>query len=130
MDWSPELWIACHDNDEQNERLAIHVWEDNGLDVPETFLKDLLEYLGKLQCPHHISYLMNQYYQGHDNAYVRSSAAAAIAEGVEQWPQNIEITLATLKDYYRDKVCHVNLCSRSNCISTTLLPGQSSCPRV
>ncbi|KAF8959922.1 armadillo-type protein [Flammula alnicola] len=85
LDWSPELWIACHDDDEQNARLAVHVWEDNGLDVPDTFLQDLFVYLG------------------HDNAYVRSSTAAAIAEAVEQWPQTIQSTLSTLQDYYRDK---------------------------
>lgn len=45
-DWSPELWIACHDEDEQNARLANHLWEDNGLDVAETFLRDLLHYFG------------------------------------------------------------------------------------
>jgi len=50
MDWSPELWVACHDDDEQNARLARHLWEDNGLDVPETFLDDLLTFLG-LQSP-------------------------------------------------------------------------------
>ena len=46
MDWSAELWVACHDDDEQNARLAHHLWEDNGLDVPETFLIDLLPFLG------------------------------------------------------------------------------------
>jgi hypothetical protein len=46
MDWSAELWVACHDEDEQNARLAHHLWEDNGLDVPETFLDDLLPFLG------------------------------------------------------------------------------------
>lgn len=46
LDWSLELLIACHDEDEQNARLARHVWEDNGLDVPESFLDHLLEYLG------------------------------------------------------------------------------------
>ena len=46
LDWSPDLWIACHDEDEQNTRLAIHLWEDNVLDVPEGFLQDLLPYLG------------------------------------------------------------------------------------
>ena len=46
MDWSAELWVACHDDDEQNARLARHLWEDNGLDVPETFLDDLLTFLG------------------------------------------------------------------------------------
>ena len=46
LDWSPELWIACHDDDEQNARLARHAWEDNGLDVPEKFLDSLLDFLG------------------------------------------------------------------------------------
>jgi hypothetical protein len=46
LDWSPQLWIACHDDDEQNARLANHVWEDNGLDVPENFLDKLMNYLG------------------------------------------------------------------------------------
>ncbi|KAF5363220.1 hypothetical protein D9758_008404 [Tetrapyrgos nigripes] len=85
FDWSPALWIACHDDDEQNARLARHVWEDNGLDVPQTFMGQLLEYLG------------------HENAYVRASTAAAIAEAAEYWPQNIKDTLSILQDYYRDK---------------------------
>ncbi|KAG1893588.1 uncharacterized protein F5891DRAFT_985734 [Suillus fuscotomentosus] len=38
LDWSPQLWIACHNDDKQNARLANHAWEDNGLDVPEDFL--------------------------------------------------------------------------------------------
>ena len=46
MDWSPELWVACHDDDDQNARLARHLWEDNGLDVSETFIDDLLTFLG------------------------------------------------------------------------------------
>ncbi|KAF8057458.1 armadillo-type protein [Lyophyllum atratum] len=85
LDWSPELLIACHDEDEQNARLARHLWEDNGLDVPEQFLDALLHYLG------------------HDNAYVRSSVAAAIAEGVEHWPQTIQKTVIVLQDFYREK---------------------------
>lgn len=47
LDWSLELLIACHDEDEQNARLARHLWEDNGLDVPEGFLDPLLQYLGE-----------------------------------------------------------------------------------
>ena len=46
LDWSAELWIACHDDDEQNARLARHIWEDNGLDVPLSFIQELLQYLG------------------------------------------------------------------------------------
>ncbi|KAJ7043552.1 armadillo-type protein [Mycena alexandri] len=85
LDWSPKLWVACHDDDEQNGRLARHVWEDNGLDVPELFLEQLLPLLG------------------HDNAYVRRGAAAAIAGSIEHWPQAVHSTLIALQEYYRDK---------------------------
>ncbi|KAK0468862.1 armadillo-type protein [Armillaria novae-zelandiae] len=84
-DWSPELWIAGHDDDEQNSFLAKHAWEDNGLDVPESFLSALLPYLN------------------HDHSYVRSSTAAAIAEAVEHWPQSIADTVNALQEYYREK---------------------------
>lgn len=41
---------------------------------------------------------------GHENAYVRSSLADAIAEGVGHWPQVIQKTVDMLQEYYRDKV--------------------------
>ncbi|EEB91651.1 hypothetical protein MPER_09959, partial [Moniliophthora perniciosa FA553] len=85
FEWSPELWIVCHDEDEQNARLARHIWDDNGLDVPQGFLDLLLQFLE------------------HDNAYVRSSNAGAISEAVEIWPQSISSTIATLEEYYREK---------------------------
>ncbi|EKM53603.1 uncharacterized protein PHACADRAFT_125439 [Phanerochaete carnosa HHB-10118-sp] len=85
LDWSSELWIACRDDDEQNARLAEHLWEDNGLDVPESFLQSLLCYLE------------------HENAYVRASTAAAIAEAVEHWPQSTTSTLSEIQDFFRDK---------------------------
>ncbi|PFH47401.1 hypothetical protein AMATHDRAFT_152123 [Amanita thiersii Skay4041] len=85
LDWSPAIWLAYHDEDEQNARLAQHLWEDNGLDVPEVFIDQLLTYLG------------------HENAFVRSSSAAAIGDAVAQWPQTLEMTLGILKEYYRDK---------------------------
>ncbi|CDO72622.1 hypothetical protein BN946_scf184985.g41 [Trametes cinnabarina] len=86
LDWSPELWIACHDEDEQNARLANHLWEDNGLDVPEGFLSDLLAFLE------------------HENAYVRSCAASALADAViDYWPTSISTVLSTIQDFYREK---------------------------
>lgn len=47
LDYSEEIWIAVHDADEQNAKLAVHLWEDNGLDLPETYLASLLKYLGE-----------------------------------------------------------------------------------
>ena len=54
--------------------------------MPENFLDQLINYLG------------------HDNTFVRSSAAAAIADAVVQYPRTIERTLSASKDYYREKV--------------------------
>jgi hypothetical protein len=102
LDWSPELHIACHDEDEQNARLARHIWEDNGLDVPESFLDYLLEYLGMFWSFIDVGCISCS--SGHENAYVRSSLADAIAEGVEHWPQVIQKTVDKLQDYYREKV--------------------------
>lgn len=102
LDWSPELWISSHDDDEQNARLAVHLWEDNGLDVPESFLKDLQVYLGQCACRHFAGVLT--FSPEHENAYVRSSTASAIAEAVEHWPQSITSTLSELQDFYREKV--------------------------
>jgi len=47
LDWSPHLWIACYDEDEQNAWLARRAWEENGLDVPESYLQNLLVFLGE-----------------------------------------------------------------------------------
>ncbi|KAF7968614.1 hypothetical protein HWV62_30003 [Athelia sp. TMB] len=85
LDWSTELWIASHDDDEQNARLAQHVWEDNGLDVSDTYLDHLLPFLD------------------HANEYVRTSAAASIAEAVQSYPQTISQTLDVLQEFYREK---------------------------
>jgi hypothetical protein len=40
----------------------------------------------------------------HNNAYVRTSAASAIAEAVIYWPRKSALTIAALQDFYREKV--------------------------
>ncbi|KAH9944598.1 armadillo-type protein [Amylocystis lapponica] len=86
IEWSAELWIACHDNDEQNARLARRIWDDNGMDVPENFIRDMANFLD------------------HEHAYVRAGAASALADAViEHWLQSISGVLSTLQEFYRDK---------------------------
>jgi hypothetical protein len=85
LNYSEELFIATHDADEQNAALAEHVWEDNGLDVPETYLDSLAGYLA------------------HPAAAVRVGTTAALIDGAEQFPSQIEPTVARLQDMYIDK---------------------------
>ena len=41
----------------------------------------------------------------HENAYVRSSTAAALAEAViDYWPATVSVVLSTLQEFYREKV--------------------------
>jgi hypothetical protein len=46
MTYSDEIWIACHDEDEHNSKLASQIWEENALDVEENYADTLLAYLG------------------------------------------------------------------------------------
>lgn len=86
FDYSSEIWIAVHDEDPQNARLAHGIWEDNGLDVPDTFIAKLLPFIE------------------HDNAYVRTSGAVAIGEAIRLHPELIGEISVALEELYADKV--------------------------
>lgn len=103
LDWSPEVLIATHDEDEQNSRLAQHLWDDNGLDIPEVFLDTLIPYLGTIIGPLCFVFPLTMHLD-HKNAYVRASVAAALAEAVEQSPQSAAKAIKTLCGLYREKV--------------------------
>ena len=49
LNFSPELWVACHDVDELNSKLAKRLWEENGMDVEEDFKEKLLILVGTLR---------------------------------------------------------------------------------
>ena len=50
----------------------------------------------------------------HENAYVRASTAAGLAEAlIEYWPASISKALSTLQDFYREKVCPIYHYKRS-----------------
>ncbi|KAI5120166.1 hypothetical protein M0805_008433 [Coniferiporia weirii] len=85
LDWSPELWIACYDSDQQNARVGRHLWEDNGLDVPELFFTDMQPFLV------------------HEHAGVRASCASSLTEAASQWLQQVPTILTSLQDFYRKK---------------------------
>ncbi len=65
---------------------------------------ELIAYLGEYTLQFFLDQISWNLLQEHENAYVRASAAAAIGESVEQWPQTVEATVSVLQDYYREKV--------------------------
>ena len=47
VEWSPELFIACHDDDVQNGRLARQLCDENDLEIPEKYISSLIPLLGE-----------------------------------------------------------------------------------
>ncbi|SPO30832.1 related to translation activator GCN1 [Ustilago trichophora] len=85
LEFPVELWLACHDEDEENARLAEKAWEENGLDVPESFADPLIALLE------------------HRNAYVRDSCARALAAATEQHPEQVSSVVAKLCHLYKER---------------------------
>ncbi|KAG2194137.1 hypothetical protein INT47_004207 [Mucor saturninus] len=83
IDYSPELWVACHDENDSNADLAKILWEDNAMEVDE-------EYKDKL-----LSYIVS------DSEYVRQAASKALAEAVEEYPESVYETLQSLYAMYK-----------------------------
>ncbi|KAN0062681.1 translational activator of GCN4 [Thecaphora frezii] len=85
FEFPAELWLACHDDDENNARLAEKAWEENALDVPADFAATLVPLLE------------------HKNAYVRQSCARALAEATRAHPEQVSSVIAQLCELYRQR---------------------------
>ncbi|KAI9477816.1 MAG: armadillo-type protein [Benjaminiella poitrasii] len=83
IDYSPELWVACHDENESNAELAKVQWEDNAMDVDEDYRGQLLDYVVS------------------DSTYVRESASKALAEAVQEYPESVYDTLQAIYAMYK-----------------------------
>nr|CAG8471118.1 10487_t:CDS:10 [Entrophospora candida] len=89
IDFSCELWITCHDNDESNSKFAFKLWEENGMDIEENYAVELLPYLSN------------------DVNYVRITAAKAIGEAAKDYPDTIGDTLSLIYDIYKKKAAPI-----------------------
>jgi HEAT repeat protein len=100
------LWVLAHDIDSRNRELALSVWEENGLDVPDGFLPFLIPLLSaffpslsRLSCSSaHLPLL-----SGHASASVREATATAIAEGTALHPERVQEALMQIVAEYEEK---------------------------
>ncbi|CAG8500654.1 3053_t:CDS:10 [Acaulospora colombiana] len=84
--FSRELWISCHDDDENNEKLALALWEDNEMEVLPSYAVEILPLLVD------------------GDSYIRSCAAKAIGSAAQSIPDSIDNTLELIFDLYKEKV--------------------------
>ncbi|KAI8374572.1 armadillo-type protein [Radiomyces spectabilis] len=83
IDYSPELWLACHDD--QNADLANTLWNDNAMDVEEDYRDVLLDYAVS------------------DSSYVRNAVSKAMADAIAMYPNTVADTLAAIYALYKKK---------------------------
>ena len=82
LDHSREVWIACHDEDEENAELAVAIWEENRLGVEEALVFQMLDYLRSTHRP------------------TRIAAARALGEAIEANPSTFAEAMDFLQKTY------------------------------
>lgn len=84
LEFSEEIWLAVHDEDEDNRALGRAIWQENALEVEAQDVQKMRPYLA------------SQSWQ------LRRSAARAIASGIEHNSSEFKIVLDQLKKDYTE----------------------------
>ncbi|EME42185.1 hypothetical protein DOTSEDRAFT_73115 [Dothistroma septosporum NZE10] len=79
-----EIWLACHDNDEENAGIAHEIWEENELKVVPDAAMQCLPYLESL------------------DSQLRRAAARAVAAAVKHNPDTFQDVLEALQIRYAE----------------------------
>ncbi|KAI1734156.1 armadillo-type protein [Xylaria scruposa] len=83
-EFSEELWIACHDDVEENQELGQEIWEESGFEISEEVSVKLLPYLES------------------KDAQLRRATARALAEACKAFPSAINDILLRLRTSYTE----------------------------
>ncbi len=84
MDFAEQIWLAVHDDSEENAELAKNIWEENELSIQEDSFQQILPYLGR------------------DDGQVRRAAARALAAIATAYPGSFSAIVRRLEDIYRE----------------------------
>ena len=83
-DFHEEIWLACHDDSEDNVDLGYLIWQENALNVRPAQAATMLPYLAST------------------DRQLRRAASRALAEAIGGDDKTFEQTLNRLQDEYRD----------------------------
>ena len=84
MDFYEEIWLACHDDVDENVHIANSIWEENGLETDAECAGKLLTYLGS------------------PDAQLRRAAARALADITKVHRRIFEATVSKLQSSYQE----------------------------
>ncbi|KAI0471162.1 armadillo-type protein [Xylaria cf. heliscus] len=82
--FSEDLWIACHDDVEENQELGQEIWEESGFEISEGVSVKLLPYLES------------------KDAQLRRAAARALAETCKEFTSTVKDILLRLRASYTE----------------------------
>ncbi|CAG8952268.1 hypothetical protein HYFRA_00001008 [Hymenoscyphus fraxineus] len=84
LDFSEEIWLACHDDVDENVELGREIWEESGFEISTESPTRMLSYLNSL------------------DKQLRRAAARSIAEAVQLHPSTLQNVLDRLRDSYKE----------------------------
>lgn len=84
LDFSEEIWIACHDDIPENVELGSDIWEESGFKLSKDVPFKMLPYLES------------------KDVQLRRATARALAEACKAYPATIEDVLARLRPSYAE----------------------------
>ncbi|KAI2640034.1 ARM repeat-containing protein [Xylaria nigripes] len=84
IEFSEELWIACHDDVEENRELGQDIWDESGLEISKDTSVRMLPYIES------------------NDSQLRRAAARALAETCEAFPSVIEDISLQLRASYTE----------------------------
>ena len=82
LDFSKEVWLACHDEDEEIAETALAIWEENGLNTEDHLVFEMLQYLRSSSRP------------------IRLAAARSLSQIIEAHPTTFGEVLRSLQNSY------------------------------
>ncbi|KAJ6782657.1 hypothetical protein PWT90_00210 [Aphanocladium album] len=86
LHYSDEIWLACHDDLEENRELGREIWEESDFSIKESAISSLTPYLES------------------KDAQLRRSAARSLAEAATLQKSTVEPLLSQLKTSYAELV--------------------------
>ncbi|KAF2203113.1 translational activator [Delitschia confertaspora ATCC 74209] len=85
FDFSEEIWLACHDDVEENVDLARTIWEENALELEASSVAQTMPYLDSL------------------DKQLRRAAARSLGETIAKFPDSFNGLLTKLEEEYVEK---------------------------
>jgi hypothetical protein len=82
MEFSEEIWLACHDDLEENVELGLEIWEESGFEVSNSSPYKLLPFLHS------------------PDKQLRRAAARALTQAIKLQPSTVNEILSNLKATY------------------------------